>query len=52
MKFTYTHYLLNSELEKYKNDIIIIKEDKMQLGSMVTFTTNNRQVLNDIFGDE
>lgn len=51
MTFTYKHYLLNSEIEKYKNDIVILSREQMDLGAIVVFTCDNEQVLDEIFGE-
>ena len=52
MKFTYKAYLLKKDIEKYKNDIEIITEKKMDLGSIVTFHCENAKVLDEIFSEE
>ena len=52
MKFTYKVYLFKREIEKYKNDIEIIAEEKMDLGSIVTFHCENKKVLDEIFSEE
>lgn len=52
MKFTYKTYLLNNDIEKYKNDIEIIAMRKMDLGAIVTFHCNNPKVLDEIFDEE
>lgn len=49
MKFTYKQYLFKNELEQFKNDIEIIAEEKMDLGSVVTFHCEDEKVLNKIF---
>jgi hypothetical protein len=51
MKFTYKQYLFKNELEQFKNDIEIIEEEKMDLGSMVTFHCEDEKVLDKIFQD-
>ena len=40
------------ELTNNKNDIEIIKMDKLDLGAMVTFYCNNSKVLDEIFADD
>lgn len=52
MKFTYKTYLLNREIEQYKNDIDVLSMEKMDLGAIVTFTTTNKKVLDEIFNEE
>jgi hypothetical protein len=49
MKFTYKQYLFKNELEQFKNDIEIIEEEKMDLGSVVTFHCEDEKVLDKIF---
>jgi hypothetical protein len=41
--------MLKRDIEKYKNDIEIIAEEKMDLGSIVTFHCENKKVLDEIF---
>ena len=53
MTFTYKTYLLNRDIEKYKNDIQILEVVKqMDLGAIVRFTCTNPAVLDEIFADE
>ena len=52
MRFTYKCYLFKGELKKYKNDIEIIEEKKMSLGSIVTFYCDNKNILDEIFCEE
>jgi hypothetical protein len=52
MKFTYKTYMFKRDIEKYKNDIEIIAEEKMDLGSIVTFHCENAKVLDEIFSEE
>lgn len=52
MKFTYTAYLFNNELKKYKDSIEVIAIKKMDLGAIVTFHCNDARVLDEIFGEE
>lgn len=52
MKFTYKIYLFKKDIEKYKNDIEIIAEEKKDLGSIVTFHCENEKVLDEIFSEE
>ena len=53
MTFTYKTYLLNRDIEKYKNDIQILEVvKKMDLGAILHFTCSNQQVLDEIFADD
>jgi hypothetical protein len=53
MTFTYKTYLLNRDIEKYKNDIQILEVvKKMDLGAIIHYTCSNRQVLDEIFADD
>ena len=52
MKLTYKSYILNKEIEKYKNEIEIIKEEKMDLGSIVTIHCENKKIIDEIFSEE
>lgn len=53
MTFTYKTYLLNRDIEKYKNDIQILEVvNKMDLGAILHFTCSNQQVLDEIFADD
>jgi hypothetical protein len=52
MTFTYKTYLLNKDIEKYNNEITILNREQMDLGAIVTFTTNNQKVLDEIFSEE
>ena len=52
MKFTYKTYMLKRDIEKYKNDIEIIAEEKMDFGSIVTFHCENAKVVDEIFSEE
>jgi hypothetical protein len=52
MKFTYTHYLLNSELEQFKSKIDIVSIEQMSLGAMVKFHCEDSETLTKIFGEE
>ena len=53
MTFTYKTYLLNKDIEKYKNDIQILEVvKKMDLGTIVRFTCSNQQVLDEIFAED
>ena len=53
MTFTYKTYLLNRDIEKYKNDIQILEVVyKGDLGAIILFTCSNKQVLDEIFADE
>lgn len=52
MKYTYKTYMLKREIENYKNDIEIVAEEKMDLGSMVTFHCENEKVLDKIFSEK
>ncbi len=49
MTYTYKAYILNKDIEKYRKDITIIAREQMDLGAMVTFTTENEKVLDEIF---
>jgi hypothetical protein len=44
--------MFKRDIEKYKNDIEIIAEEKMDLGSIVTFRCENAKVLDEIFSEE
>lgn len=53
MTFTYKTYLLNRDIEKYKNDIQILEIiHKGDLGAILHFTCSNQQVLDEIFADD
>ena len=52
MTFTYKTYLLNKDIEKYNNEITILSREQMDLGAIVTFTTSNQKVLDEIFSEE
>lgn len=53
MTFTYKTYLLNRDIEKYKNDIQILEVVyKGDLGAILLFTCSNEQVLDEIFADD
>ena len=52
MRFTYKLYLSKESLKKYEKNIEIIEEEKMDLGSMVTFYCENNEVLDEIYGEE
>ena len=51
MTYTYKTYMLNKDIEKYSKDITIIVREQMNLGAMVTFTTENKKVLDEIFDE-
>lgn len=51
MTYTYKTYMLNKDIAKYSKDIIIIAREQMDLGAMITFTTENKQVLDKIFAE-
>jgi c-di-AMP phosphodiesterase-like protein len=44
--------MLKRDIEKYKNDIEIVSEKKMDLGSIVIFHCENEKVLDEIFSEE
>ena len=52
MKFTYKIYMFKRDIGKYKNDIEIIAEEKMDLGSIVTFHCENKKIVDEIFSEE
>ena len=52
MKFTYKTYMFKKDIEKYNSDIEIIEENKMDLGSIVTFHCENTKILDEIFSEE
>ena len=51
MTYTYKTYMLNKDIEKYSKDITIIVREQMNLGAMVTFTTENKKALDEIFDE-
>ena len=51
MTYTYKTYMLNKDIEKYSKDITIITREQMDLGAMITFTTENEKVLDEIFSE-
>jgi hypothetical protein len=52
MTYTYKTYMLNKDIEKHSNEITILSREQMDLGAIVTFTTNNQRVLDEIFSEE
>jgi hypothetical protein len=52
MTYTYRTYMLNKDIEKYNSEITILSREQMDLGAIVTFTTNNQRVLDEIFSEE
>ena len=52
MTFTYKIYMLNRDIEKYSNYITILEREQMDLGAIITFTTNNQEVVEEIFSEE
>ena len=51
MTYTYKTYMMNKDIEKYSKDIAIIAREQMDLGAMITFTTENEKVLDEIFSE-
>jgi hypothetical protein len=43
--------MMDKDIEKYNKDITIIAREQMTLGAMVTFTTENEKVLDEIFSE-
>ena len=52
MKFTYKKYFLTRELNKFRNSIEIISEEKMDLGSIVVFNCEDNKILDEIFCED
>ena len=52
MTYTYKAYMMNKDIEKYSKDITIIDRKQMDLGAMITFTTENKKVLDEIFCED
>ena len=52
MTYTYKTYMMNKDIEKYSKDITIIDRKQMDLGAMITFTTENKKVLDEIFCED
>lgn len=52
MTHTYKTYMLNNDIAKYGKDITIIDRKQMDLGAMITFTTENKKVLDEIFYED
>jgi hypothetical protein len=44
--------MMNKDIEKYSKDITIIAREQMDLGAMITFTTENEKVLDEIFSED
>ena len=52
MTYNYKTYMMTKEIETYSKDITIIDRKQMDLGAMVTFTTENKKVLDEIFSED
>ena len=52
MRYTYTIYLFTKDIEKYKQYIEIIEEEKMDMGSLITFYCENEEILTEIFTEK
>ena len=52
MTYTYKIYMVNKDIEKYSKDITIIDRKQMDLGAMITFATENKKVLDEIFSED
>ena len=52
MTYTYKTYMMNKDIEKYSKDITIIDREQMDLGAMITFTTENKKILGEIFSED
>ena len=52
MTYTYKTYMMNKDIEKYSKDITIIDRKQMDLGAIITFTTENKKVLDEIFCED
>ena len=52
MTYTYKAYMMNKDIEKYSKDITIIDRKQMDLDAVITFTTENKKVLDEIFSED
>ena len=52
MTYTYKAYMMNKDIEKYSKDITILDRKQMDLGAMITFTTEKKKILDEIFSED
>ena len=52
MTYTYKTYMTNKDIEKYSKDIAVIDRKQMDLGAVITITTENKKVLDEIFSED
>ena len=52
MTYTYKTYMKNKDIEQYSKDITIIDRKQMDLGAVITFTTENKKDHDEIFSED
>ena len=52
MTYSYKDYMMKTDTEKYSKVITIIDRQQMDLGAMITFTTENKKILDEIFSED